>query len=129
MPRTAMKTQNTDITTTNEHLIKFKGKASIPQALELGHAYRVQIDGEITQITESNNQDSTKNKQYVFEPLIATITTEHGETIKTKDTRSKSKQLRKIIYSIWMSNNNSMDSEKYYEKVMDDIMNNIEKFT
>jgi len=55
----------------NEHIIKFVGKAYIPEALILGNSYKVKIDGEITSITNSNNQDNTKNIYYRFEPIIA----------------------------------------------------------
>ena len=115
--------------TINEQIIKFSGKACIPEGLTLGNSYKVLIDGEITAITDSNNQDGTKNRIHKFEPILATITKDNGETIKTKDTRSWSTKLRKVIYAIWINNNSNITSEEYYEKVMKQILLDMDNIT
>lgn len=112
--------------TINEHIIKFTGKATALNALELGHNYKILVDGEITTLTRSNNQNGTIDVIYRFEPIIATIEKDNGEVIKTKDTRSKSEQLRKVVWKLWTLTSTSMDKETYYEKFMNLVIANAE---
>lgn len=113
----------------NEHILKLTGKATLGSELELAHNYKVLIDGEITSVTDSHNQDGTADRIYKFEPILCEIKKDNGEVIKTKDTRSRSTMLRKVIYAIWMQNNSAMNSEDYYNKVMSLIIGNVEDFT
>jgi hypothetical protein len=107
----------------NEHILKLTGKANLPQELNLGYNYKITIDGEITTITDSNNQDGTKDRIYKFEPVLAEVQKDNGEVIKLKDTRKKSVQLRNSIIRHWRETNSNIDQEDFYEKEMNKIIN------
>lgn len=102
----------------NAHNIKLTGKANIPKELEMGCSYKVLLDGEITSITEKNNQNGTKDRYYKFEPILASIEAENGEVIKAKDVRSRSRQLRNTLYREWEADPTALDFDAEYDLVM-----------
>lgn len=106
----------------NEHVIKLSGKASIPEGLSMGHVYRIQTDGEITAITESNNQDGTCNKYYKFSPIMAEIQGDQGEKIKAKDNRRMSQKIRNLLYKYWMNDDNKLDFDSAYENFGNQVL-------
>jgi len=106
----------------NEHYIKLLGKACIPEPLELGHNFKVEIDGEIVAVTDINNQNGTKDRQYKFQPILVKILKDNGEVIQAKDNRTASKKVRNMCYRIWESNNDSRDYEVAYQDTMKQIM-------
>ena len=112
-----------------EYVLKLTGKACLPEPLELGEAYTIELDGQITSQTDSDEQDGTFLRYYKFEPILAKIKDKKGKTIKTKDSRSMSTKLRKIIYFLWESNESDpRDSETAYEEVMNRMMNQADNF-
>jgi len=102
----------------NEHYIKLTGKACIPEELELGYNFKMEIDGEITAMTSSNNQDGTKDVYYKFVPILAKVLKNNGEVIKAKDNRTASKKFRNICYKIWESGADGRDYEQAYQDTM-----------
>ena len=108
--------------TINEHYIKFVGKACIPKPLELGNNFKVEIDGEVTTVTDSNNQDGTKDRYYKFQPILVKILKDNGEVIKAKDNRSASTKIRNMHYRIWQSNDDNRHYEDAYQDTMKQVM-------
>lgn len=108
----------------NDYILKLTGKASLLQELELGNSYKVSIDGEVTTVTDSNNQDGTVNRIYKFEPILVTLEKDNGETIKAKDIRSRSKQLRNLLWKRWQEESSDIEFEEYYDKKMVEIIKN-----
>lgn len=102
----------------NEHYIKLTGKACIPTPLELGNNFKMEIDGEITSVTDTNNQDGTKDRYYKFVPILAKILKDNGEVIKAKDNRSSSKQIRNMNYMMWEGGEDSRTFEEAYQDTM-----------
>jgi hypothetical protein len=102
----------------NEHILKLSGRANIPQGLFIGKAYKISIDGEVTSTTDSNNQDGTCNRVYKYEPITVEIKNEYGDTIKTKDVRKRSVQVRKTLWKFWMTSGTDMDFETFYDECM-----------
>ena len=117
-----------DTTTINEYILKLTGKVNLPESLEMGHSYKVLIDGEITQVTDSNNQDGTINKSYKFEPLICEVQKDNGDTIKAKDPRKNSVKIRKVCYAIWATKQTDKTADEVYDKVTNIIIQNMETF-
>jgi hypothetical protein len=107
---------------TTNNFIKFGGKAEIPEALALGDSYDIKLTGEITSITDSSNQDGTKSVYYKFEPILAAIEKENGATLKTKDLRSMSVKLRKVLYFEHGMSNDPRPIDMAYEDTMKDII-------
>lgn len=111
----------------NDYYIQFSGKANIPKPLKNGESYKVSLDGEVTAVTTSNNQNGTYTEKFKFEPLIAEIIIEHGETIKAKDTRSNSVKIRKCAYAVWSQKNVAgMDFETFYDRLTNLIISNMD---
>ena len=95
----------------NEKILQLTGKATIPEALEVGSNYKIQIDGSVITETLSDNHDGTFNKIYKFKPVVVLITDETGKTIKSKDTRSMSQLLRGLIRKKWINAASKMTEE------------------
>lgn len=106
----------------NEHYIKLIGKACIPEPLELGNNYKVEIDGDVTGITDTDNNNGTKDRYYKFAPILVNILKDNGEVIKAKDNRSASKKVRNMCYRIWESNDDPRDYEQAYQDTIKQIM-------
>ena len=109
----------------NEYILKLTGKATLPEALELGNSYKITIDGEITTATDSNNQDGTLNRIYRFEPILCEVLKDNGSTIKAKDIRKRSQQLRNGLWKKWKNENVEIDFETYYDRKMLSIIQEI----
>ena len=111
----------------NEYVLKLTGKCSVPQSLEIGHNYKITIDGSITAETRSDNENGTFNVYYKFVPIVAEIQKDNGPVIKTKDTRSMSTKLRKVIYWLWQNNEKEIrDPEIAYQETMNAILGDVE---
>lgn len=111
----------------NDYYIQFRGKANIPEPLNNGESYKVLLDGEVTAVTKSNNQNGTFTESFKFEPLIAEIIKSNGETIKAKDTRGNSTKLRKVLYAVWSQKNVSgMDFDTFYDRFTNLVISNSE---
>lgn len=107
-----------NLMTINEHILKISGKATLPKELSLGHNYKITTDGEITTITDSTNQDGTLDKIYKFEPILCEILGDNGESIKAKDTRKRSQQLRSVIVRNWRESNSALEQDDFYDREM-----------
>lgn len=112
----------------NSYILKLSGKAEIPKPLEIGHNFKIKIDGSITAITESDNDDGSRTYYYKFEPVLVEMVTEKGETIKAKDVRSRSRQLRSRLWGIWQEQNIVGEFENFYDEAMKKIIYNADDF-
>ena len=103
-------------------VIKLSGKAELPQPLELGHNFRVLLEGSITEQTIADNDDGTKTHYFKFKPIVVEAITEKGERMRAKDTRSRSQQLRSLLFKKWRETNEPKGFEEYYDEQMVRIM-------
>lgn len=101
-----------------EYVIKLTGKATIPEAISIGHNYTVQSQGSVTSSARHDNQDGSYTEIYTFKPIIVSILKETGETIKAKDVRSRSQQLRSAMWKEWKNLNAPIEFEDYYDAEM-----------
>lgn len=107
----------------NSHFIRFTGKANIPEPLELGHGYKVHIDGSIEKISDHNNNDGTYDRSYTFVPVLCEIEDDLGNIVKAKDTRSHSSQVRRMLYLGWLEDTDNkkgvaLSADEEYDIVM-----------
>lgn len=102
----------------NDYVLKLSGKVSILEPLAIGHNFKVEIDGTITNETLSDNQDGKFNLYYKFEPILCKIKKDNGEVIKAKDPRKNSQKLRRMVYAIWMNDASSLPEEEAYDRFM-----------
>ncbi len=110
--------------TQGEHIIKFTGKASIPEPLKIGHGYEVLSKGEVTTITESDNNNGTHNLYYKFVPITSEIREELGELhIKAKDSRSNSKLIFDLHNKLWSdAQDDPRDMKDSYDDTCKEMM-------
>lgn len=106
----------------NEHVLKLQGKATLLKELELGHSFKVLVDGAIDQTIDEDNQDGTYNRLYRFRPILAEIIHDNGEITKTKDTRSRSQQMRAVIRREWQESNEPVSEKDYYDSRMQKLI-------
>lgn len=107
----------------NSYYISLRGKANIPEKLELGSGYKVSLDGEVISVTEHNNQNGSKDLVFAFKPALCEIVDDRGKVIKARDLRSRSQQLRRMLKSAWESDATAdPDHEKSYDHVMKYIL-------
>lgn len=109
----------------NEHIIKLQGKANIPLSLEMGRSLTVKMEGAIDNISDSDNEDGTVDRIYRFRPLVAEIVSDNGASMKSKETRSMSKQMRGAIWHEWKCSNEPRDEEEYYNERMAGLIKKI----
>ncbi len=110
----------------NSHILKFTGKAELPQEITIGHNYHVSAEGSVTTVSESDNEDGTHNRTYTFKPVRIELLTEKGEMLKLKDNRSNSTLIRQLIYKRWVNAASNMNFESYYDIVCHNIMSSID---
>lgn len=110
-----------------EYCIKFTGKAELPEPLELSEGYKLDVEGEVISMKETDLYNGTHLKTFAFKPIKAELTDKKGKVIKVKDTRSQSQKLRRVILWLWEQNSNEMrDPEDCYEQTMNWIIKDIE---
>jgi hypothetical protein len=112
---------------TDTFYLKLAGKVNIPSHMEIGHNYRVLLDGSVTGETKTDNEDGTYTVMSKFEPIVAEIQKDHGEMVKSKDVRSMATKVRHMLYRKWEANSSPLGHEEYYERVMRHIINNLEE--
>lgn len=109
-----------------DYIIKFTGKISILEPIELGHNYQIKVDSTVTQETNVDNNDGTVDKLYKVEPIIGEVIKDNGETLKIKDNRRNSEKIRKVCYAVWSSRSTDIDSDEMYNKVTNWVLSNME---
>lgn len=60
----------------NEKIIRFVGSACIPletAEIELGDDKKVIVEGNLVNVVEKDNQDGTRNREYVIKIITAEI--------------------------------------------------------
>lgn len=103
----------------NEHIIKINGKATLTEPLDLSHNFKLEVDGAVFETADSDNQDGSFSRTYKFKPTVIAILKDNGEVTKTKDTRSRSVQLRAVITREWREDSSTMlTAEEYYDQRM-----------
>jgi hypothetical protein len=106
----------------DSYAIKLTGNAELPEPLSIGHNFKVELQGSITSETIEDNEDGTHTHYYKFKPVIVEAIKETGERIKAKDTRSRSQQLRALVFRNWREGNFSETFDEYYDRIMIEIM-------
>lgn len=106
----------------NDYVLKLTGKVSILEPIEQSHNYKVEIDGTIDAVTDTDNHDGTYNRYYKFLPILCKIKKDNGEVIRAKDPRKNSQKLRRIVYAIWMNDASSLPEEEAYDRFMNHVM-------
>jgi hypothetical protein len=114
-----------DESTQDSYFIKLTGKASIGEPLEIGSNFGVAIEGSITSKTETDNDDGSHSHYFKFEPVLVTVINNKGKSIKAKDVRGRSKQLRSAIWKEWSALSTNEEFDTYYNKRMLDIIKEV----
>ena len=110
----------------NEHIISFRGKASIPGPLTLDHDYRVISTVNCRRITTSPTDDGAVDITYVVEPLVSEVKDELGKVFEAKKKSKQSVAMRFQIIS-WMRDNypDIDNDDEAYETAMHWILRDL----
>jgi|SRR3569623_908897 len=111
----------------SNHVIKLTGKAELPQAVDIGNNYHVALEGSVTAVTNSDNENGTVTAIYTFKPIKVDVLTPRGEAIKAKDTRSNSQLLRSLLYKKWVNLASSEDFDTWYTKIIYGVMRDLDE--
>jgi len=95
------------------YFIKIAGKANVPEKVEIGHNYRLEIDASVTQEQRVDNEDGTFNVISKVEPITITIQKDNGKVLKGKDPRKNSVKFRKSCWKV--ADINHIDDERFYD--------------
>ena len=104
------------------HILKLTGKSELPEPVEIGHNYKVTLEGSVTSVTESDNEDGTNNRLYTFKPVHIELMNDKGTSLKLKDTRSKSQLLRGRFWKQWQNNPDELPFEVWYDRLMGNLI-------
>lgn len=102
----------------DSYCIKLSGKAEIEKPLPIGHNYKMVLEGSIVAETTSDNDDGSKTHSYLFKPVIVETIDAKGERLRARDTRSRSQQLRSLLWRKWKDSNEPIEFDKYYDREM-----------
>lgn len=106
----------------NTLVLRLSGKAELPSELKIGFNYLVHLQGTITALTESDNNDGSHTFYYKFQPILVELITETGETLKLKDARSLSQRLRACFWKDWQDENVNCEFEDFYARLMQELI-------
>lgn len=104
------------------HVLKLSGKAESPTPLKIGFNIHCSLEGAITQALKSSNEDGTFTYLYTFKPVKVDLLTETGETLKLKDTRTRSQLLRAAFFRVWKENNYPGSFDTFYDDIMSEMI-------
>lgn len=100
------------------YFVQLRGKVNIPKKVSIGHNFKLELQGSVTDERRSDLENGDFEVTSTFRPITCEIKTDLGETIKGKDTRSRSQQLRAIMYRKWEMNDDFRGHEEQYEAAM-----------
>lgn len=109
----------------SEYVLKLQGKATLLNELNLGHSFKLEIDGAVDQKTDEDNEDGTYTRYYRFKPILVKVLYDNGEVTKTKDVRKRSQQMRAAIRREWEMKNEAITEEDYYDQRMSRLIGKI----
>lgn len=124
-PEAMEQNKNFDEKAIEDYIVKLSGKASLPAPLELGRNYLISIRGSITTETKADRFDGGVIKTWRFEPILVELVNDEGKTIKARDTRRRSVQLRSALWKIWRDIDSKEDFEEFYDAEMLKIIKDI----
>lgn len=106
----------------NEHILKASVNANIPQGLELGKRYLMNIALDVVEIADKDNQNGSINRVYKTKNSgEITLLDEGKNIIKAKDKGSMSKKLHGAFY--FLSQEEGEDFETFYQTNMKKLIN------
>ena len=106
----------------NESYIQIKGKAMLLEPIDRSIAYKLEVDGEITEVKELNNENGKFDRVYVFQVARAEVKDNLGKVTRTKDSRRAHIKLRSTIRYEWEHSQSEKTEEEYYQEKMSKIM-------
>lgn len=106
----------------SHHVLKLQGKAELPKEIAIGQNYHISLEGGVTNYTEMDNEDGTHSRIYTFKPIKIDLLDPKGESLKLKDTRSKSVLFRARLWSAWKDHPTNKTFDEYYDGLMNNLI-------
>ena len=109
----------------NEHIISFRGKASLSQPLTLDHDYSVLSTVTCRRVSSVPTDNGSIDITYTVEPLTSEITDELGKVVEAKKKSKQSVAMRFMIIPIMRDLLPDNEDETNYEIAMGWIMKDL----
>jgi hypothetical protein len=104
------------------YFIKISGKANVPEKIEIGHNYHLEIDASVTSESKIDNENGEFDIISKVEPITITIQKDNGPVSKAKDTRKNSVKFRNYLYKLWSEDGCIYPFDEVYEMVVLEAM-------
>lgn len=106
----------------DSHYLKISGKAELPHEIDIGFNFHVSLEGSVTSVTKSDNDDGSYTHAYKFVPIKVELLTPKGKTLKLKDTRGHSAIFRAKVWKEWSKGGYPEDFDVFYENLMNRLI-------
>jgi hypothetical protein len=106
----------------SSHILKLKGNAELPEAVEITHNYKITLEGSITGYKVEDNENGTENRIYDFKPVLVELLTPTGKTLKTKDPRKNSVKIRNYLFKIYVAEGYTEPFDDVYDAFCWEVM-------
>lgn len=113
----------------NSYILKISGKVELSEPLDIGHNYKIEVQGSITSKETKDNDNGTFDEIFKFEPILVDVINPLGKRLKAKDTRSDSKLLRAMCWAKWKEAKIEMGDEEFYHFIQGWIRHNFDWIT
>lgn len=104
------------------YYIKLQGKANIPQALSIGHNFKITADTSIVSESKEDNEDGTFSITYKAVPVTIEIEKDNGEVVKAKDPRKNSQKIRNWLFKDYAREGYVEDFDQVYDAFTLEVM-------
>ncbi len=111
----------------DNYFIKIIGKVNVPEMISIGHNYELLLKGSVTDEKKEDAENGYYEYTATFRPITGQVKTELGKTIKLKDSRSRSTQIRSVLYRLWEAQGDTRDSDIAYDDTMRYVLAHLEE--
>jgi len=104
------------------YYIKLQGKANIPQALSIGHNWKVEADCSIVSEQREDLENGEFSVTYKAVPVTISIQQDNGEVIRAKDPRKNSLRVRNYLFKCYADEGYTEDFDRVYAEFTNEVM-------
>jgi len=106
----------------NSHILKLKGNAELPEALEIASNYHIALEGAVTGYKVEDNENGTVDYIYDFKPIKVDLLTPKGKSLKLKDARKNSVKMRNYLFKIYVAEGYTEPFDEVYDAFCWEVM-------
>ena len=104
------------------YYIKVTGKANIPEALSIGHNWKIECDCSIVSEQKSDLENGEFSVTYRAVPVTINIIKDNGEVVRAKDPRKNSQKIRNYLFKLYADEGHVEDFDSVYDAFTQEVM-------